>query len=640
MNAPYHNKALPPGTVLREWRLEEVLGVGGFGIVYRGQDVYFGETVAIKEYFPGAISDRLDGTTVAPTDSSSEEIYELGRQKFLEEAKILWNLSRPQRHPNVVSVRSLFEIHGTAYMVMDFESGISLSQMLREGKKFDEQSLMALIRPVAEGLEKAHTAGVLHRDIKPANILVNQAGRPVLIDFGSARFESGQATNTKVTFYTPPYAAIEQYVKSYPQGPWTDIYALGVVLYQCVAGEKPPEVLERLHGGVGQPLSARQWPGYGRAFTRAVDAAMGIRPSERPKTIADWLKLFDLSDDVADDEATRIMVQPSVSQSAPAASPQPPEPSQPPAALPDSKPEGKKSPVLAGVALGLILLMGGSAAWILLGESRVAPVAVTMPQETARPPLNTLLGQKIDAVIDAAGNAGRPQVEIARLTEAKAKISTLAASLKGDGKAPDDGPILQQLNDTARELFQNQVASIGRAQRRLLRNVVTTVDPKAAPEAVKAMTALQEARTSLDESLKLDVTNLEAVQTLDGLQKAMVDFGALQDAYRGTLGLQMAAKQKEFATLYATLQSLSGQVIALANVPEPWLLASSARKNAYRQRQENAAQAKTLAAQMSDLSAAVGASKDIKQLDDALGQAATAKTSLDRLYESSSRAQL
>ena len=93
MNAPYHNKALPAGTILREWRLEEVLGVGGFGIVYRGKDVYFGETVAIKEYFPGAISDRIDGTTVTPTDSSSEEIYHLGRQKFLEEAKVLWNLS-------------------------------------------------------------------------------------------------------------------------------------------------------------------------------------------------------------------------------------------------------------------------------------------------------------------------------------------------------------------------------------------------------------------------------------------------------------------------------------------------------------------------------------------------------------------
>jgi non-specific serine/threonine protein kinase len=266
LNVPYHNKALPEGTVLREWRLEQVLGVGGFGIVYQGKDVYFGETVAIKEYFPGAISDRLDGVTVAPTDSSSEEIYELGRKKFVEEAKVLWNLSQPERHPNIVAVRSLFEIHGTAYMVMDFESGVSLSEMLRNGQKFDEKSLLAIIRPIAEGLDRAHCAGVLHRDIKPANILISKGERPVLIDFGSARFDSGQATNTKVTFYTPPYAAIEQYVKTFPQGAWTDIYALGVVLYQCVTGEKPPEVLERLHGGLGQSLSAHQ---AGRDITGA-----------------------------------------------------------------------------------------------------------------------------------------------------------------------------------------------------------------------------------------------------------------------------------------------------------------------------------------------------------------------------------
>src|SRR5690348_15417254 len=156
MSKVYSNKALPPGTVLREWRLEQVLGVGGFGIVYRAKGIYFDELVAIKEYFPGAISDRIDSTTVTPTDSSAEEVYKLGLQKFVEEAKVLWNLSKPTRHPNIVSVRSLFEIHGTAYMVMDFESGVSLSQMLRDGRRFDETELLNLIRPIAEGLDRAH----------------------------------------------------------------------------------------------------------------------------------------------------------------------------------------------------------------------------------------------------------------------------------------------------------------------------------------------------------------------------------------------------------------------------------------------------------------------------------------------------
>jgi serine/threonine protein kinase len=315
MSKVYSNKALPPGTVLREWRLEEVLGVGGFGIVYKARGIYFNELVAIKEYFPSSISERQPDDTIVPVDSASEEVHALGLKKFVEEAKLLWNLSTPSRHPNIVSVRSLFEIHGSAYMVMDFEDGVSLSKLLKDGRRFNEASLTALVRPIAEGLERAHRVGVLHRDIKPPNILMGQDNRPVLIDFGSARFESGDATSTSVTFHTPPYAAIEQYVKTYQQGPWTDIYALGVVLYECVAGEKPADVLERLHGDADKKLSDGDWPGFSKPFLAAIDMAMAVRPDDRPRSISQWLELFERPDagpaviptptDVADDR-TRI----------------------------------------------------------------------------------------------------------------------------------------------------------------------------------------------------------------------------------------------------------------------------------------------------------------------------------------------
>jgi non-specific serine/threonine protein kinase len=308
MNKAYSNKALPMGTVLREWKIDEVLGVGGFGIVYKAQGIYFNELVAIKEYFPSSISERDSEDTVVPIDSEAEEVHALGLKKFVEEAKLLWNLSTPTRHPNIVSVRSLFEIHGTAYMVMDFEDGMSLSKMLKQGRRFNERSLWNILQPIAEGLERAHRVGVLHRDIKPPNILINEDNRPVLIDFGSARFEAAEATSTKVTFHTPPYAAIEQYVKTYPQGPWTDIYALGVVMYECITGEKPPEVLERLHAGLGKPLAEGKWPGYGKKFLAAIDAAMVVKPDERPQTLSDWLATFGKlpagEDD--DDEATRF----------------------------------------------------------------------------------------------------------------------------------------------------------------------------------------------------------------------------------------------------------------------------------------------------------------------------------------------
>ena len=293
LNKPYSNRALPSGTILREWRLEEILGVGGFGIVYKARGIYFDELVAIKEYFPGSISERDADDTVVPIDSDAEEVHALGLKKFVEEAKLLWNLSTPTRHPNIVNVRSLFEVHGTAYMVMDFEDGAPLSRLLKKGTKFNERTLLSVIQPIAEGLDRAHRVGVLHRDIKPPNILINPDGRPVLIDFGSARFEAAEATSTKVTFHTPPYAAIEQYVKTYHQGPWTDIYALGVVLYECVAGEKPAEVLERLHGAGDQPLARTHRPGYSEQFLAAIDSAMTIKPSDRPQSIPEWLALFE-----------------------------------------------------------------------------------------------------------------------------------------------------------------------------------------------------------------------------------------------------------------------------------------------------------------------------------------------------------
>ena len=308
MNKAYSNKALPMGTVLREWRIDEVLGVGGFGIVYKAQGIYFNELVAIKEYFPSSISERDSEDTVVPIDSEAEEVHALGLKKFVEEAKLLWNLSTPSRHPNIVSVRSLFEIHGTAYMVMDFEDGLSLSRMLKQGRRFNERSLWTILQPIAEGLERAHRVGVLHRDIKPPNILINEDNRPVLIDFGSARFDTAEATSTKVTFHTPPYAAIEQYVKTYPQGPWTDIYALGVVMYECVTGEKPPEVLERLHAGLGKPLADGKWPGYSKKFLAAIDTAMTVKPDERPQSLSQWLAMFGKPGitESEDDEATRF----------------------------------------------------------------------------------------------------------------------------------------------------------------------------------------------------------------------------------------------------------------------------------------------------------------------------------------------
>jgi len=650
LSAPYHNKALPQGTLLREWRLEEVLGTGGFGIVYRGRGVYFGEDVAIKEYFPAAISDRREGNTVAPNDSDSEEIYELGRRKFLEEAKVLWNLSRPQRHPNIVSVRALFEIHGTAYMVMDFESGTSLSEMLHAGRTFDENSLLGIIRPIAEGLDCAHRAGVLHRDIKPANILVNATGRPVLIDFGSARFDAGQATNTKVTFYTPPYAAIEQYVKTFPQGPWTDIYALGVAMYQCVSGEKPPEVLERLHGGLGQALSAKEWPGYSRGFTRAVDAAMEIRPQDRPQSISDWLKLFDANS--VSDEATRIgmtvwadmptlPVSTPAATAAPAASvapalapaPVPPQPGKVTTAASPKKKGGGSTPAVIGAFAALILVCGaGFLLWPRHKSADPLPASAFASTAPAAANKQASLEPALDGLIAAAQGASRPQAEIALLTDAKTKILALAAQKTPEAK--------DQLNEAARDMAKAEITALGRGTRRTLRDLGAAPNSNATDDTAKSIDALKTAKSDLDAKLAVDLTALDAPAAVGAAQQALDSYVAFQAAYATAAPQYVAARKQDLTTLLATAQSTTDQIVALAGGSKPWFLASQSRKQAYQLRQDNAVQAKALFTQLSSAASVAQSSKDLKLVISAIAQVTTGQATLSSLYAASNAAKL
>ena len=651
VNIPYHNKALPKGTILREWELEQVLGVGGFGIVYRAKGVYFGEVVAIKEYFPGAISDRQDGTTVSPTDSSSEETYALGLQKFLEEAKVLWGLSKPERHPNIVNVRSLFEIHGTAYMVMDFESGVSLSQMLRDGHKFDEASLLALIGPIAEGLDRAHRAGVLHRDIKPANILIDDSGKPVLIDFGSARFDSGQATNTKVTFYTPPYAAIEQYVKTYPQGPWTDIYALGVALYQCVTHEKPPEVLERLHGELGEPLSARQWPGFSRAFTRAVDAAMGIRPQERPQSIAAWLKMFDAEVEPPADDATRIgtritqvLAEPPalwakavpVSTANSTLAKKVPDPQ---IVMPVS-PRLSRGRVYGAAAAAALLATVGFVAYFLLLPHGGGPAEISSPLvAVATPTVQHSVEEEASGLLADAQRLGRPQREIAILADSNTKISGLAAqvAVAGQGQSGIEKArtLIAQMNDLAADMSRNEAVALGRAGRLLSRDILQSSGNVVAPDSASAM---NDAKTKLDAAVAAVGQIQDATLSLQAARRALVAYSEFATAYGGVAQIYVAAQRDDFASLTAAARDVSGKVAGLAAGPKPWLLASGARKQAYQALQDNAAQAAAQISQLDLLTNGMPAMKDLKQVSAAVTQATAIKNDLDGLLAKSTAA--
>jgi serine/threonine protein kinase len=636
---PYHHRALPEGSILREWRLERVLGVGGFGIVYRAKGIYFNETVAIKEYFPGAISDRRDGTIITPTDSSSQDVYSLGLEKFVEEAKVLWDLSRPERHPNIVSVRNLFEINGTAYMVMDFEDGAPLSEFINQRRQFDETSLLELLRPIAEGLDRAHAAGVIHRDIKPANIIIRETNEPVLIDFGSARFDSGQATSATVTFHTPPYAALEQYVRTYPQGPWTDVYALGVVLYQCITGQKPPEALERLHGGDGDLLSARDWPGFSRSFTLAVDAAMAILPAERPQSISEWLRLFERPGRDRNDELTRIRNYLATGDATRLHAPRmdllPGAYNPAPKSSVSGARAGARKPaphasigrrwILAGVGL---LVVGSLAAGGMLmtfhkqrtqltklalpaapaAKLLVTPSAAVPPQDPA-PALNDLIAE--------ANQVGAPPGVLTAVSEARSKIESEFAEIRSLGSQPSDSArateLLAALRGEAATLDTREAATLSSDTHRRAAEAVRTLGDTAAAKTVAADAAVRKACAALTASSESETADPPSLVKMG--RAALVEYAAFNRVYADASRLFAPARRAAFSHIESEAEGRAARAIAAARVAKPWFLASQSRKQAYLRLQSDAARAKVLGAQLAQLSQSVATSSDLHLLD-------------------------
>ncbi|MGE0154284.1 MAG: protein kinase [Reyranellaceae bacterium] len=279
-----HRAALPVGYGLHEYRITGVLGHGGFGITYSAADAGLGKTVAIKEYLPGEFALRDGAVEVAPKSADDAEPFHWGLERFLEEARILARF----HHPNLVGVHRYFEANGTAYMVMEFVEGDTLAQSFRNGATFDAAALQALALPLLDGLETVHRAGYLHRDIKPSNIMLRPDGRPVLLDFGSARSALGRGTRTVTSLVTPGYAPYEQYYGDGNQGPWTDIYALGAILHQIVSGKPPVEAPARLKN---DPLPPARQAGAGRypaALLAAIDWALCFDETQRPQTVADW----------------------------------------------------------------------------------------------------------------------------------------------------------------------------------------------------------------------------------------------------------------------------------------------------------------------------------------------------------------
>jgi serine/threonine protein kinase len=282
---------LPPGTRLHSNEVVRILGKGGFGITYLAQHMIFTERrSAIKEYFPVELAFR-EGGELRAKSSQHQRLFESGKERFLEEARTLARF----QHPNIVQVADFFAANGTAYLVMVYEEGNPLSEVYhrawRQDQGPDEAALLAVALPLLDGLAALHHGGIIHRDIKPSNIFLRQSDEsPVLLDFGAARHALGVQTKTLTAYLTPGYAPFEQYYsKSDSQGPWSDIYAMGAVLYHGVSGKPPAESTLRssamLRGEMDPMVSALEL-GQGRyseGFLAAIDWSLALLERQRPQ---------------------------------------------------------------------------------------------------------------------------------------------------------------------------------------------------------------------------------------------------------------------------------------------------------------------------------------------------------------------
>ena len=286
--APTYSNALPLKSMLLEYRLESVLGAGGFGITYLGWDTNLEKHVAIKEYLPGDLAMRaLDGGVV-PVNTDNKYNYKWGLDRFIQEARTLAKFS----HPNIVRVNRFFEANGTSYMVMDYEDGESLNQYLRRVPMSDEVTLKNILLPILDGLQAVHQAGFLHRDIKPSNVFIREKGTPVLLDFGAARMATGGNSKSLTAIVSAGYAPLEQYISDGNQGPWSDIYALSGVMYRAVTNENPPDAVKRMKVDNTMQALAAARTRYSECFLNAIEWGMLLDEKMRPQNIAEWRKMF------------------------------------------------------------------------------------------------------------------------------------------------------------------------------------------------------------------------------------------------------------------------------------------------------------------------------------------------------------
>jgi serine/threonine protein kinase len=285
---------LETGSVIDNFTIEKVLGIGGFGIVYLAKHNLTDALVAIKEFFPSSMVHRVNSSTVQINTTHDSPSFEAGMESFVKEAKTLAKL----HHAGLVQVLHFWEGNGTAYMVMPYYEGETLKSYM-EKPDFATTStfikvafIKNLLTELLPTLEYLHEKNIFHRDIKPDNIFLLKSSKPLLLDFGAARQIVDQAANI-TTILTEGYAPVEQYDKNGHQGAKTDIYALSAVLYHFITGRAPQASVTRVFNDPVVCLEENYSDHYPMGILKAIDAGLIVDPDKRPSSVTDWKAILE-----------------------------------------------------------------------------------------------------------------------------------------------------------------------------------------------------------------------------------------------------------------------------------------------------------------------------------------------------------
>lgn len=280
--------AIKSGEILNErYIVGRVMGQGGFGVTYAALDFATQQRVAIKEFFPTALVSRELSGTVSAYSVEMEAHFTQGKSGFLEEAHTLEKLKDSE---HIVNVLNFFEENGTAYFVMDYVQGQNLKAYVKiMGGRLGQEAANRILIPIMEAMEDVHAKGIVHRDIAPDNIIVTAEGSATLIDFGAARYSTGEKSMSLDVVLKHGYAPKEQYSRRSRQGPYTDIYAMAATYYYSVTGKVPPDAIDRTGTDELQPPSA-----LGAKLSPEAEAAvlkaLSVEPENRFQTMGDFIK--------------------------------------------------------------------------------------------------------------------------------------------------------------------------------------------------------------------------------------------------------------------------------------------------------------------------------------------------------------